>query len=250
MNKKVALVTGGSQGIGLATVKKFAEKGYVVVIGDVKKEQAQKIAEHLTSIGNTVDSIFCDVSKETSIKEMIDYVIKTYGRLDIAVNNAGIHQTPHINITDMPESQYDSITVINLKGVWACMKHEIPVILQSGAGAIVNVSSIGGVVGTAGESVYTATKHGIIGMTKASALEYARRGVRINAVCPGAIYTPMGDTLLKSAPGLEETLEATIPLGRLGEAKEIAEAIYWLASPKSSYVVGHSLVVDGGITIQ
>ena len=239
MNKKVALVTGGSQGIGLATVKKFAEKGYVVVIGDVKKEQAQKIAEHLTSIGNTVDSIFCDVSKETSIKEMIDYVIKTYGRLDIAVN-----------ITDMPESQYDSITGINLKGVWACMKHEIPVILQSGAGAIVNVSSIGGVVGTAGESVYTATKHGIIGMTKASALEYARRGVRINAVCPGAIYTPMGDTLLKSALGLEETLEATIPLGRLGEAKEIAEAIYWLASPKSSYVVGHSLVVDGGITIQ
>lgn len=116
--------------------------------------------------------------------------------------------------------------------------------------AIVNVSSIGGVVGTAGESVYTATKHGIIGMTKATALEYAKQGLRINAVCPGAIYTPMGDSLLSSAPGLEQALENMIPLGRLGQAEEIAEAIYWLASPNSSYVVGHSLVVDGGITVQ
>ncbi|MGC4019232.1 MAG: SDR family oxidoreductase [Muricomes sp.] len=248
--KKVVIVTGGSQGIGLATVNIFAKNGYTVVIADVKREQAEKVATTLAEQGYEACAVGCDVSEETDVKNMVEYVVNTYGRLDVAVNNAGIHQTPHINIADMPLTQYDAITGVNLRGVWACMKHEITAMMGRKDCAIVNVSSIGGVVGTAGESVYTATKHGIIGMTKATALEYAKQGLRINAVCPGAIYTPMGDSLLSSAPGLEQALENMIPLGRLGQAEEIAEAIYWLASPNSSYVVGHSLVVDGGITVQ
>ncbi len=248
-NKKIALVTGGSQGIGLATVELFAKNGYGVVIADIKQEQAENVAKRLKSDGYDAFAVGCDVSKEEDVKSMMECIMKVFGRLDVAVNNAGIHQTPHINIIDMPVEQYRSLTDINLMGIWSCMKHEIPLMLKSNDCAIVNVSSVGGVVGTAGESVYTATKHGILGLTKATALEYAKEGVRINAVCPGAIYTPMGDTLLSSAPGLEEALQNMIPAGRLGQAEEIAEAIYWLASPQASYVVGHSLIVDGGMTV-
>ena len=248
--QKVVLVTGGGQGIGLSSAKIFAKNGFTVVIADVNDEQAKQSALELVSEGFEVSAVHCDVSNEDDVKNMVEYVVNTYGRLDVAINNAGIHQTPHINIVDMPLEQYDAITRVNLRGIWACMKHEISVMLGKIDCSIVNVSSIGGVVGTAGESVHTATKHGIIGMTKATALEYAKNGLRVNAVCPGAIYTPMGDTLLSSAPGLEQALEGMIPLGRLGQAEEIAEAIYWLASEKASYVVGHSLIVDGGITVQ
>ena len=248
-DKKVVLVTGASQGIGLATAKLFAENGYAVAIVDVKEEQAQNEAKKLNAAGLEAKAFSCNISDEKQVSQTVDAILTAYGHLDVAVNNAGVHQTPHIDLTDMPVEQYERITSVNLRGLWACMKYEIPVMKsQKGSFAIVNVSSIGGLVGAAGESVYTATKHGILGMTKAVAKECAKSGIRVNAVCPGTIHTPMCDALFAATEGMEQKIVETVPMGRLGEAAEIAEAIFWLASPKASYVTGEALVVDGGAT--
>ncbi len=244
IDQPVALITGSSQGIGLAVARLFAKKGYAVALADVQYQKVEAEAEALTQVGYTAMAVRCDVADERQVQQMIDQVYRTYGRLDAVVNDAGVHQTPHIDLADMPAAQYEQITSVNIRGTWACMKHEVPAMEQGGA--IVNISSIGGLVGAAGESVYIATKHAILGLTKSAAKEYAPKGIRINAVCPGTIETPMARKLLNCTPGMEQRTLDTVPLGRLGRPEEIAEAVYWLASPQASYVVGHALVVDGG----
>jgi NAD(P)-dependent dehydrogenase (short-subunit alcohol dehydrogenase family) len=238
---QVALVTGGSSGMGLATVHAFAEAGAAVVLADINDD--------LATAGHQVLGVRCDVSDEDSVAAMVKATVDTFGRLDMAFNNAGI-QVPPSDAADEPAEVFDRVNAINLRGVWACMKHELVQMRAQGSGAIVNCSSLGGLVGLPGRAAYHASKHGVIGLTTSAALEYAPRGIRINAVCPGTIETPMvTDMIAKGELDLAEA-EANQPIGRLGRSDEIAAAVLWLASPASSLVTGVALPVDGGYTAQ
>ena len=179
---------------------------------------------------------------------MIDWIVSTYGRLDAALNNAGI-QTPQRPMAEITDEEFDRTVAVDLKGVWNCMKFEIGQMLKQGGGAIVNTSSQGGVTAFAGQAAYISCKHGVIGMTRTAAMDYAAKGIRINAVCPGVILTPMAEELIRRNPQLEKELVRDIPVGRLGKPEEIANAVLWLCSPASSFVHGHALLVDGGFTI-
>lgn len=247
MSGKVTLITGAGQGIGLATAEAFAEAGAIVILADIKepKEQAQK----LISEGYKAASIHCDVADDQEVKKMIDWIVTTYGRLDAAHNNAGI-QTPQTPMADISNEDFDRTVAVDLKGVWNCMKYEIPQMLKQGEGSIVNTSSQGGVTGFPGQAAYIACKHGVIGLTRTAALDYAQKGIRINAVCPGAIRTPMAEELIRRNPSIETELVKSIPIGRLGKPEEIAQAVLWLCSPGASFVAGHALIVDGGFTVQ
>jgi NAD(P)-dependent dehydrogenase (short-subunit alcohol dehydrogenase family) len=244
---RVAVITGAGSGMGLATAQAFAESGAAVVLADRDEQTLQTATAELTSAGRQALGVVCDVSNEEQVAALVDHAVETYGRLDFAFNNAGI-QAPPTDAADEPAETFDRVNAVNLRGVWACMKHELRAMRAQGSGAIVNCSSLGGLVGLPGRAAYHASKHGVIGLTRSAALEYAPRGVRINAICPGTIETAMvEDMIAKGELDVPEAV-ANQPIGRLGRPDEIAAAVLWLCSPAASFVVGVALPVDGGYT--
>ncbi|MBS1574463.1 MAG: SDR family oxidoreductase [Bacteroidetes bacterium] len=250
MEDKVILITGAAQGLGFAAAKAFAEAGASVALADWDAALVNKAAEQLTKDGYKTLAIVCDVSDDAQVKAMVDKTVATFGKLDAAFNNAGI-QNVLADAADQTIEDFDRVTGVNLRGVWSCMKYELQQMRKQGSGAIVNCSSIGGILGGPQRGTYHAAKHGVIGLTKSAALEYAAMGIRINSICPGIIHTPMVDKMM--AGGQQDILDAMIaavPAKRLGQPKEIADAVLWLCSDMASFVVGHTLVADGGYSIQ
>jgi len=246
---KVALVTGASSGIGRASALAFAREGARVVVADVSVEGGEETVRLIQQNGGEAVFVKTDVSQAGEVEALIARAVATYGRLDCAYNNAGIEGSAATTI-DYAEEPWDRVIAINLKGVWLCMKYEIPQMLKQGGGAIVNTSSAAGLVGTRGGAAYVASKHGVIGLTRTAALEYAKAGVRVNAICPGAIDTPMMGRIIGQRPQRAERMAAAEPVGRMGRPEEIAEAVVWLCSPAASFVTGHAMAVDGGMTAQ
>jgi NAD(P)-dependent dehydrogenase (short-subunit alcohol dehydrogenase family) len=244
---KVALVTGAASGIGLAIATAFAEAGASVVMADRDEQSVSEAASALIASGHKALAVGCDVSDESQVAAMVERSIAKFGRLDAACNNAGIH-VPRAETADATGEDFDRANAVNLRGVWNCMKYELLEMRAQGSGSIVNVSSQSGIVGIPGLGAYTASKHGVVGLTKSAALEYASKGIRINALCPGSVHTPMVERALQSHPEAMKEVIKDIPLGRLGTAEEIAAAALWLCSPGASFVIGHALVVDGGYT--
>jgi NAD(P)-dependent dehydrogenase (short-subunit alcohol dehydrogenase family) len=248
MQNTVILITGAGSGMGKATAIMAAERGAKVVVADVNEKAAQAVVEVITAKGQQAIAVKCDVTKATEVKAMVDRTVEVYGRLDAAFNNAGI-QIPTVDFIDVSEEQYDRVMSINLKGVWLCMKYELEQMLEQGNGSIVNNSSIGGLVGGPGRAAYHAAKHGVLGLTKSAGAEYASRGIRVNAVCPGTIETPMVDDMFKKGELTEQSSKEGAPIKRLGKADEVAEAVLWLFSPAASFVIGQPISVDGGVSI-
>jgi NAD(P)-dependent dehydrogenase (short-subunit alcohol dehydrogenase family) len=246
---KVALVTGAGSGIGRASASVFAREGAKVVVADVVVEGGEETVSLIKRAGGEAMFVRADVSKAAEVEALVNTTVAAYGRLDCAHNNAGIAGKA-LTIADDTEENWDRIIAINLKGVWLCMKYEIPQMLKQGGGAIVNTSSAAGLVGTRGGAAYVASKHGVIGLTRTAALEYAKAGVRVNAICPGAIDTPMMGRITGHRPQRVERMAAAEPVGRMGRPEEIAEAVVWLCSPAASFVTGHAMAVDGGMTAQ
>lgn len=242
----MALVTGSAMGIGLACAKAFAKAGYVTVLADIKEPVEQ--AARLVADGHKAVAYRCDVSDTQAVKEMVDRIVQTCGRLDAALNNAGI-QTPQRPMAEITDEEFDRTVAVDLKGVWNCMRYEILQMLKQGSGTIVNTSSQGGVTGFPGQAAYIACKHAVIGLTRTAAIDYAAKGIRVNAVCQGVIRTPMAEELMRRNPALEKELVRDIPAGRLGKPEEIANAVLWLCSPQASFVDGHALLVDGAFSI-
>lgn len=248
---KVALVTGAASGLGLATAKAFAESGASVVLADWNEKEVQAAASDLASKGHHTLAVRCDVSDDAQVEAMVQQTVATFGRLDAAYNNAGV-QNVLAETADSPREDYDRVMAINLRGVWSCMKFELQQMRKQGSGAIVNCSSLGGLLGGNQRGTYHAAKHGVIGFTKSAALEYATRGIRVNAVCPGMIHTPMTDQMRAGGQGaiLDEMLETFVPMKRQGRPEEIADAVLWLCSDRASYVTGQSISVDGGYVMR
>lgn len=240
------MITGAAAGIGLACAEAFAKEGATTILVDINKPEAQ--ARKLMDEGYQVSAYGCDVSNTQAVKEMVDWIVATYGRLNAALNNAGI-QTPQRPMAEITDEEFDRTVAVDLKGVWNCMRYEIIQMLKQGGGAIVNTSSQGGVTGFPGQAAYIACKHAVIGLTRTAAIDYAAKGIRINAICPGAIRTPMAEELIRRNPDLEKELIRDIPAGRLGKPEEIANAVLWLCSPQASFVDGHALLVDGAFSI-
>ena len=245
---KVALVTGASSGIGKATALAFAREGAAVVLAARRAPETEDTARQIREAGGRAVSCPTDVSSEAQVEALVSSAIQTYGRLDIAFNNAGIFgsEGPVHGVT---QEYWDRIMGINLKGTWLCMKHEVTAMLEQGAGSIVNMSSTAGLTGWSAAALYSASKFGVIGLTKSAALQYAPLGIRINAVCPAFTRIESMDAILAVAPAAEENMRASIPLGRIGTTDEIAEAVVWLSSDAASFCVGHALALDGGQTL-
>jgi NAD(P)-dependent dehydrogenase (short-subunit alcohol dehydrogenase family) len=245
---KVAFVTGAAGGIGRATALAFAREGAGVVVADVSEQGNQETARMIEEAGGRALAVRCDVTRSEDAKAALDKAVETFGRLDVAFNNAGVEQ-PIMPAADLTEEEWDRIVAINLRGVFLCMKHEIPLMLEQGGGAIVNTSSGAGVKGFAGQAAYCAAKYGIVGLSKAAALDYAKANIRVNAVCPGIIETPMMDRFSGGTSEGRERVIAQEPVGRMGKSEEIAAAVLWLCSDAASFVTGHAMVVDGGQTV-
>ncbi len=244
---KVAVVTGAASGMGLVTARSFAEAGAAVALADIDERAARTAVDDLIAAGHRAIAVRCNVADEAEVAAMVDQTVEIFGRLDAAFNNAGI-QSPAVETADASGAEFDRVIAVNLRGVWNCMKYELKQMRQQGTGAIVNCSSIGGLIGLPGRAVYHAAKHGVLGLTKSAALEYASRGIRINAVCPGTVDTPMVSAMLaKEADAMKEIMRDQ-PIGRLGRPEEIASAVLWLCSPGAGFVIGHALTVDGGFT--
>ncbi|PJF29244.1 MAG: hypothetical protein CUN52_09345 [Phototrophicales bacterium] len=246
---KVAIITGAGSGIGRATALKMASLGAKIVATDIHEANAQETISLILARGGEGVFAKCDVTQARDVEAMVGLALSAYGKLDIAVNNAGVGGVM-ANATDVDEAQWDLVMNVNLKGVWLCMKYEIPAMLNGIGGSIVNVSSLAGVLGFRMNAPYAASKHGVIGLTKSVALEYARKNIRVNAVCPGFTETPMVATLVEEAPKMEEFVMKSSPMRRLGSVEEIADAIIYLADDSASFVNGHALVLDGGASIQ
>jgi NAD(P)-dependent dehydrogenase (short-subunit alcohol dehydrogenase family) len=244
---QVALVTGAASGMGLATVRAFAAAGAAVVLADVDKDAAVAAAGEVTAAGGRAIAVPCDIADEGQAAAMVERAVAAFGRLDMAFNNAGV-QAPPSDAADETAEDFDRVNAVNLRGVWASVKHELRQMREQGNGAIVNCSSLGGLVGLPQRAAYHASKHGVIGLTKSVAVEYAPKGIRVNAVCPGVIDTPMVAGMLQGQASAMAEIMKQQPIGRLGRADEIAAAVLWLCSPAASFVTGAALPVDGGFT--
>jgi NAD(P)-dependent dehydrogenase (short-subunit alcohol dehydrogenase family) len=246
---KVALVTGAGSGIGRASAVGFAREGAKVVVNDLVVGGGEETVRTIQAQGDEAIFVQADVSKASEVESMIKAAVGTWGRLDFAHNNAAHVESP-VAMADLTEETWAKTIDTNLKGVWLCMKYEIPQMLEQGGGSIVNTSSVVGLVGVSYQPAYVASKHGVIGLTQAAALEYSKSGVRVNAVCPGAIRTPAIERYLGSDPRAEKRLAAQHPIGRLGTPEEVAEAVIWLCTDAASFVTGHAMSVDGGAIAQ
>ncbi len=244
---KVALVTGGGSGIGRATALKFALEGASVVIGNRNEKAGQETVNLIQQAGGKASFYQTDVTKLENVQNLIKYTVDTYGGLDAAFNNAGVDD-PQVMTLDQTEATFDLVMNVNVKGVWYSMKSEIEHMLANGGGAIVNTSSIAGISGYPGHAPYTASKHAVMGLTKTAALEYAKQGIRINAVCPGAVETSLLNNLTQGDSATIEYIKSLHPIGRLGKPQEIADAVVWLCSDEASFVLGQGITVDGGFT--
>ncbi|MEU3290006.1 SDR family NAD(P)-dependent oxidoreductase [Streptomyces longwoodensis] len=246
---QVAFVTGASSGMGLAAARAFAQAGAAVGLADINEDAVTSATKELTDAGHQVLALVCDVTDEEQVAAAVDRTVEAFGRLDMAYNNAGI-MPPPTDAADESAEQFDRVQNINLRGIWAAMKHELRHMRDQSRGAIVNCSSLGGLVGNPGRAAYHVTKHGVIGLTKSAALEYGSRGVRVNAVCPGTIATPMVDAMVQGGELDRSQAEAGQAIDRLGTAEEIAQTVLWLCSDGASYITGIALPVDGGYTAQ
>lgn len=245
-SNKAIIVTGAGSGIGKATALSFARSGGKVVVSDIDSNKGMETLREIESIGGEGLFIACDVAIESQVKNLVDQTMSSFGRLDCAFNNAGVEGASKL-INEYSMENWDQVMNINLKGPWLCMKYEIPAMLKSGGGSIVNCSSIAGLVGFLELGAYVASKHGLIGLSKVAALEFGKNGIKVNSICPGAIDTPM---LHRVSQDTIQMLKEQNPMGRIGYPQEIADSVLWLCSERASYVNGHSLVVDGGQTTQ
>jgi NAD(P)-dependent dehydrogenase (short-subunit alcohol dehydrogenase family) len=245
---KVALVTGAGSGIGRATALAFAREGARVVVSDVASDGGEETVRLIEAAAGTARFIATDVTRPDEVEQLIQRVVESYGQLDYAHNNAGIASLAPTH--EMPEEDWASTLAVNLTGVWRCMKHEIAQMLQQGGGAIVNTASAAGLIGFPGECAYAASKHAVVGLTKVAAVEYASQGIRINAVGPGIIRTPMTAKGFDNPERRSQLIVRYEPLGRFGEPEEVAAAVVWLCSAAASFVTGVAFPVDGGLVAQ
>ena len=243
--RKVALVTGGSAGIGRATALAFARSGCDVVVADIDRERGERVAKEAEALGVDASFVETDVSDRAAVERMVAETVDRFGGLDYACNNAGIEGTP-MPTADCTDENWDRTIAINLTGVFLCMRAEIPRMLERGGGAIVNVSSVAGLVGFENIPAYTASKHGVVGLTKTAALDYATQGIRVNAICPGVIDTEMVQRFTRGDPEASAQLTSSEPVGRMGTPEEIADSVVWLCSDGASFVTGQAIAVDGG----
>jgi NAD(P)-dependent dehydrogenase (short-subunit alcohol dehydrogenase family) len=241
---KVALVTGGGSGIGRATSLIFAREGATVMIADYNPEGAERTVKMIKDAGGKAACLNIDVSVAKQVQAMVEKTVETFGRIDCAFNNAGI-EGKTADTVECTEEVFDRIIAINLKGVWLCMKYEIPQMLKQGGGVIVNTASVAGLVGFEGLPAYNASKGGVVQLTRTAALEFAKKNIRVNCVCPGVINTPMVARLIDTSSYTEAALSEGEPVGRMGKPEEIGEAVVWLSSDAASFVTGHPMVVDG-----
>jgi len=249
LESKVALVTGAASGIGKAAAIAFARKGAKVAIVDANAKGAEETAALLNANGGNAIGLACDVRAESQVESMVAQVVRRYGRLDCAFNNAGVGPTRK-RLAELTMEEWNGVIAINLTGLWLCMKYELRQMLTQGSGAIVNTSSAAGIVGVPRAGEYAASKHGVVGITKTAALEYAKKGIRANCICPGSTLTAMSEAEFAPEPLRRGLHEAVHPLGRIGTAQEIAEAAVWLCSDEASFVTGLVMPVDGGLTAQ
>lgn len=246
LDGKVALVTGGASGIGRASAEAYARSGAAVVVADLDGDGAAETIARIERAGGQALFVRTDVAQEAQCERMVAAALERFGRLDVAFNNAGVMRAFGQMLHESTEEDWDRLMAVNLKGMFLCMKHELRQMLRQEHGAIVNTASAVGVSGTAKSVVYPASKHGVIGLTRCAALQYADRGIRINAVCPGIVETPMTQGMGRQEPNYDETRRKLVPMGRIAAPEEIAAAVLWLSSSAASYVTGTAMLVDGG----
>ena len=245
---KAVLVTGGGYGIGRAAALGFARRGAKVAVADIDIKNGKETVRRIKEAGGDAVFVKADVSQEAEVEALIKKTVGTYGKLDCAFNNAGIHKV-FVSTIDFTEKDWNEMIDVNLKSIWLCMKYEIPEMLKQGKGAIVNTSSAAGLIAAPSNPAYPASKHGVVGLTKSTAVEFARRGIRVNCVCPGPTRTGMHDSLVAIAPEVVEAMNTKVPMGRIAEPEEVAAAAVWLCSDEASYITGHALPVDGGLVV-
>jgi len=246
---KVALVTGGASGLGRASAIALAQEGAKVAVSDVSVSEGETTARMISAAGGQAIFVRADVTNSAEVEALVQETAKTFGRLDLALNNAGIDGV-RARTADYPEDIWHQVININLTGVFLCLKFELPLMVKQGSGVIINMSSVAGVTGFPGHAAYTASKHGVIGLTKTAAIDYAKAGIRVNAICPAYTRTPMLSRMLEQRPDLEAKLISRVPLRRLGTAEEVAQAVLYLFSDAAAFITGHSLVMDGGIVAE
>lgn len=243
---KVVLITGAASGIGRVTAQAFAREGANVVLSDVTDDLGQRAAQELVDSGGKATFIHADVTKGAEVRALTDKIDQVHGRLDVAINNAGIDGI-RARTAEYPEDIWEQVLAVNLTGVFLCMKYEIPLLLKGPSGVIINISSVAGVTGFVGHAGYAASKHGVVGLTRTAAIEYAKSGLRVNAICPCYTRTPMVERLVEAKPQMGAKLQSRIPLGRMGTPEEIAAASLYLSSASAAFITGHTLMMDGGI---